>query len=202
MINSHTKGEYLDQPGFWEIFEAAESLDVPIYIHPRTPAPNILAPYAERGFEMAFHGFQAEVGLHILSIITAGVFDRFPGLKLVIGHLGEGLPYYLYRMDYMQWHTERPGLRGNKEPLKLKRKISDYMKENIYITTSGMPWPPAIKFAIEVLGPDQVLYAMDYPYEIEANEVKMMDDMEISDELKKKIFQTNAEQVFKLQSSI
>jgi 5-carboxyvanillate decarboxylase len=191
VVNSHTEGEYLDDPKFWEIFEAAESLNAPIYIHPREPGPQMLQPYLERGIERAFWGFNVEVSLHTLGLITAGVFDRFPNLKIVIGHAGEGIPYMLYRIDY--WEKR-------KKPFmpKLKMLPSDYMKRNIYITTSGMPWGPAIQFAQSVLGVDRVMYAMDYPYEFEIDEVTMTDDIPISAEDKKKLFQTNAETVFSL----
>jgi 5-carboxyvanillate decarboxylase len=191
VVNSHTEGEYLDDPKFWGIFEAAEALNVPIYIHPREPGPQMLQPYLQRGIERALWGFNVEVSLHTLALITAGVFDRFPNLKIVIGHGGEGLPYMLYRIDY--WERR-------KKPFmpKLQMLPSDYMRRNIYITTSGLPWGPAIQFAQSVLGADRVMYAMDYPYEFEIDEVTMTDDIPMSDADKKKFFQTNAETVFSL----
>ncbi|HVB87989.1 MAG TPA: amidohydrolase family protein [Candidatus Dormibacteraeota bacterium] len=191
VVNSHTEGEYLDDPKFWDIFEAAEALNVPIYIHPREPGPQMLQPYLRRGMERALWGFNVEVSLHTLALITAGVFDRFPNLKIVIGHGGEGIPYMLYRIDY--WETR-------KKPFmpKLKMLPSDYMRRNIYITTSGLPWGPAIQFAQSVLGVDRVMYAMDYPYEFVIEEVTMTDDIPMSDMDKKKLFQTNAENVFSL----
>lgn len=191
VVNSHTDGEYLDDPKFWDIFEAAEALNVPIYIHPREPGPQMLQPYLRRGMERALWGFNVEVSLHTLALITAGVFDRFPNLKIVIGHGGEGIPYMLYRIDY--WQTR-------KKPFmpKLEMLPSDYMRRNIYITTSGLPWGPAIQFAQSVLGVDRVMYAMDYPYEFVIEEVTMTDDIPMSDMDKKKLFQTNAENVFSL----
>jgi 5-carboxyvanillate decarboxylase len=192
IINSHTQGEYLDDPKFWEIFEAAEALNAAIYLHPQTPSPEMLKPYLVRGFERAILGFQAEVALHTLAIIRSGAFDRFPKLKIVIGHGGEGLPYMLYRIDYFYAHgkTVHTG--------QTKGKPSDYMKSNIFITTSGLPWAPAITMAQSVLGVDRVLYAMDYPYEYVVEEVAMTDNFPISDDDKKKLFQTNAEKVFGL----
>jgi 5-carboxyvanillate decarboxylase len=193
VINSHTKGEFLDDEKFWDILEAAEANEAPIYIHPRNPAPAMLEPYLSRNLEAGILGFTADVALHTIALITSGAFDRFPKLKLVIGHGGEGIPYMLYRIDYMQ-RAVREG-RGLK---KLAKRPSDYMKENIYITTSGMAWEPAIKFAQETLGVDRVLYAMDYPYQADAAEVIAMDSMAISDFDKKRFFQANAETVFKL----
>lgn len=193
VINSHTKGEYLDDQKFWEILEAAEANDAPIYIHPRNPAPSMLEPYLSRRLEAGILGFTADVALHTIAMITAGVFDRFPRLKLVIGHAGEGLPYMLYRIDYMQ-----RAVREGRGALRLEKRPSDYMKENVYITTSGMAWEPAILFAQSVLGVDRVLYAMDYPYQADPDEVLAMDALAISDADKKRFFQTNAERVFSL----
>jgi 5-carboxyvanillate decarboxylase len=196
IINSHTRGEYLDDPRFWAIFEAAEALDAPIYIHPTPPPAPVIGPYLARGLEGPLAGFSAEVYLHTLAIITSGALDRFPKLKIVIGHLGEGLPYLMYRLDYMQHHAARPGLRSKKDGTRLRKKISDYLRENIYITTSGMAWAPAIRFAQEVMGVDRVLYAMDYPYQFDKAEVDATDALEISDADKKKLYQTNAEELF------
>jgi 2,3-dihydroxybenzoate decarboxylase len=196
VINSHTKGEYLDDPKFWAIFEAAEALDVPIYLHPRTPAPKMLAPMLEVGMESAMFGFGVEVALHTLRIIAAGVFDRFPRLKVVIGHCGEALPFWLYRVD----HMHRAAVRSGRHPRlkKLERRPSEYLKENIYITTSGMAWEPVVSFCQSVLGMDRVLYAMDYPYQYLPAEVKVYDDLPLSAADKKMLFQTNAEMLFSL----
>ena len=160
IINSHTRGEYLDDPKYWEIFEAAQALDAAIYLHPQTPPPDMVMPYLARGFERAIMGFAHEMSLHVLGLMTSGVFDRFPKLKIVIGHGGEGLPYMLYRIDYMYENARYPFMK------KVKKLPSDYMKENFYITTSGLPWAPAITMAQSVLGMDRVLYAMDYPVSV------------------------------------
>jgi 2,3-dihydroxybenzoate decarboxylase len=193
VINSHTKGEFLDDEKFWELLEAAEANNAPIYIHPRNPAPAMLEPYLSRRLEAGILGFTADVALHTIALITSGAFDRFPKLKLVIGHGGEGIPYMLYRIDYMQ-RVVREG-RGLK---KLKKRPSDYFKDNIYITSSGMAWEPAIRFAHQTLGVDRVIYAMDYPYQADASEVVALDNMAISDADKKQFFQSNAEKLFSL----
>jgi 5-carboxyvanillate decarboxylase len=192
IINSHTRGEYLDDPKYWEIFEAAQALNAAIYLHPQTPPPDMVMPYLKRGFERAIMGFAHELSVHILGLITSGVFDRFPRLKMVLGHGGEGLPYMLYRIDYMYEHSRSPFQK------KINKLPSDYMKENIYITTSGLPWAPAITMAQSVLGVDRVLYAMDYPYQFVPEEVAMTDNFPISAADKKKLFQLNAEKVFSL----
>jgi 2,3-dihydroxybenzoate decarboxylase len=196
IVNSHTRGEYLDEPKFWEIFEAAESLGVPIYLHPNTPSPRMVGPFLDRGLDGAVFGFAVETSLHILRIVFSGVFDRFPKLRMVAGHLGEGLPYWLFRIDFMHQRLTANNRYANVP--KLQKKPSDYLKENFYVTTSGMAWQPPILYAQSVLGMDRVLYAMDYPYQFVPDEVKVTDDLPISDADKKKLYQTNAERVFAL----
>lgn len=196
IINSHTHGEYLDDPKFWPIFEAAESLDTPIYLHPNTPSPAMIGPLLESGLDGAVYGFAVETGMHLLRIITAGVFDRFPRLKLVVGHLGEALPFWLYRLDYMHGATVRAGRYPFMKPL--KRKVSDYLKENVWVTTSGMAWAPAIMFCREVLGPERVLYAMDYPYQYAPDEVAAQDCLPLATADLRAFYQTTAEDLFHL----
>jgi predicted TIM-barrel fold metal-dependent hydrolase len=118
---------------------------------------------------------------------------------LVIGHLGEGMPVQLYRFDWMQSNADGvPGLRGGQKPVVLEHPVSHYFRTNIWITTSGVAWEPGIKFCMEVLGPDRVLYAMDYPYQQSSDEVAVYDRMGLSAEHKKMLMQTNAETVFRI----
>jgi len=196
IINSHTQGEYLSDPKFWDIFAAAEAHDVPIYLHPNSLPKNMLAPFQECGLDGAIYGFGVETGLHALRIITSGVFDRFPKLQMIIGHMGEALPFWAYRLDYMHQATVKSKRYESIKPL--LKKPSDYLKENFIITNSGVAWEPAIKFTQSVIGVDRVMYAMDYPYQYAVDEVTVMDNMQMSDEDKKKFFQTNAQRVFKI----
>lgn len=196
ILNSHTRGEYFDDPKFWEIFEAAEALDVPIYLHPNTPSRAMIEPFLERGLDGAIYGFGVETGLHLLRIIVSGVFDRFPKLRIVVGHLGEALPFWLFRLDFM--HGRMVGARRYQKVEALRKKISDYLRENVWITTSGMAWEPAIMFVRSVMGADRVMYAMDYPYQFVPDEVSVTDNLPITDAEKKAFYQTNAESVFSL----
>jgi 5-carboxyvanillate decarboxylase len=196
VINSHTRGEFLNDKKYWQIFEAAEALNVPIYVHPSGPPPAMVQPFIERGLDGAIYGFAVECGLHLLTIITSGVFDRFPKLQVVFGHLGEGMPFWIPRLDYM--HRAQVNSKRYEVLQPLKRKVSDYLRENIYITTSGMCWAPAVMFCRSVLGNDRVLYAMDYPYQFVPEEVADMDNLPVTAAEKKAFFQTNAEAVFKL----
>jgi 2,3-dihydroxybenzoate decarboxylase len=196
VVNSHTQGRYLDEPEFWPIFEAAEALDVPVYIHPNTPPPAMIAPFLPRGLDGAIFGFAVETGLHLLRIVVGGVFDRFPKLKIVVGHLGEGLPFWLFRLDFM--HRSMVGSKRYPGAQPLKKKPSDYLRENVWVTTSGMQWAPAILFCQQVLGFERVLYAMDYPYQFVPEEVRVTDEMAISEAQRELLYRTNAERLFKL----
>lgn len=196
IINSHTHGEYLSDQKFWDIFATAEALGVPIYIHPNTPPAKMIQPFLECGLDGAIFGFGVETGLHALRIITAGVFDRFPKLQIIIGHMGEALPYWAYRLDYMHRATVVSQRYASVQPL--KRKPSDYLRENFYITNSGVAWEPAIKFAQATLGAGRIMYAMDYPYQHSVDEVIALDNMSMDAEDKKRFFQTNAEKAFNI----
>ena len=198
VLNSHFQGHYIDEKEYWPILEALEANDLALYIHPTAPwrAP----AYEDRGFFGALGGFPHDVWLHTMGIIFSGAFDRFPKLRLVIGHLGECMPLHLYRFDWMQSNADGvPGLRGGQSAVKLKETVSHYFHNNIWVTTSGVGWEPGIKFCQDVLGPDRVIYAMDYPYQQSSDEVAAYDRMSsISPENKKKLMQENAEHVFRL----
>lgn len=196
MVNSHTLGHYLDEPQFDPILRAVADAGQILYIHPQSPPDALIAGMVEAGLDGAVFGFGVEVAYHTLRLITSGVFDRYPGLQLMIGHGGEAVPYWLYRTDYMH----RAGVASQRyERIKpLKRSLFQTVQENLLVTTSGMPFPPAIKLCIEVMGEDRVLYAMDYPYEYVADEVRAHDLLDISGTAKKKLMQTNAERWFQL----
>jgi 2,3-dihydroxybenzoate decarboxylase len=194
IVNSHTNGEYLDDPKFWAIFEAAEALRAPIYLHPNTPSRRMIGPMLERGLEVAIYGFQVETGFHALSLIVAGVFDRFPNLQIVLGHLGEGLPFWMYRIDHM--HAQSVGSGRYRNWVRLQRKPSEYLRAHFHVTSSGMPWAPALAFVQGVMGEDRVLYAMDYPYQYVPEEVRMSEEAPMSPEARVKFFQGNAERLF------
>jgi predicted TIM-barrel fold metal-dependent hydrolase len=201
VINSHFRGRYLDELPYWPILEALEAHDAALYIHPTIPARSWSQPYEFRGFGGALAGFSHEVWMHTMGFIMSGAFDRFPKLRLVIGHMGEAMPLLLYRFDWMQSNADgREGLRGGAPAVKLRHKISHYFRNNIWITTSGQGWEPSIKFCMQVLGADRVIYAMDYPYQQSADEVAAYDSFDMSPEHKKMLMQTNAERVFRLRA--
>jgi 5-carboxyvanillate decarboxylase len=194
VINSHTQGEYLSDQKFWDIFAAAEQHNTPIYLHPNALPRNMIEPFQECGLDGAIYGFGVETGLHALRIVTAGVFDRFPRLQLILGHMGEALPFWAYRLDYMHRATVLSQRYPSVKPL--LRKPSDYLRDNFHITNSGVAWEPAIRFTQSIVGADRVLYAMDYPYQHAVEEVIALDAMDMLASDKKKFFQSNAEKLF------
>jgi len=196
MVNSHTHGHYLDEPQFDPIFRALADTGQPLYIHPQTLPDAMIGGMIEAGLDGAIFGFGVETGMHLLRLITTGIFDRYPDLQIAVGHGGEAIPYWLYRIDFMH----KAGVASQRyERLKpLKKGMVDCLRENVLATTSGLPFPPAIKLMLEVMGENRVMYAMDYPYEYVADEVRAHDLLDIPDATKKKLMQTNAERVFGL----
>lgn len=199
VINSHTNGEYLDDLKYWPILEAAAALDAPIYVHARAPSPAMAEPYAKYHLDDAIWGFQAEAGLHGMRLIMSGVFDRFPRLKIVLGHMGEGIPYWLHRVDSM--HRAGAGSQmaadhGIEWRPKLKARPSEYFKQNFLITTSGMNYSPVLEFCIRELGADNIMWAIDYPYQQAADAVSFLDAAPISAADREKIYHGNAERAF------
>ncbi|NLP83584.1 amidohydrolase [Microbacterium sp. CFH 90308] len=196
ILNDHIRGSYIDDPRFAPILAELEALDVPLYLHPHSPPNSMIAPYREAGLDGAIHGFGASAGLHLLRIITSGVFDRHPRLRVVVGHLGEGLPFWLFRIDHMHAKQVASGRYEQIQPL--RQRPSEYFSTNIWLTTSGMPWEPAIMFTRDVVGADRVMYAMDYPYQFEESEVAAQDALPISDAEKSAFFELTARRVFGL----
>ncbi|MEB3980502.1 amidohydrolase family protein [Mycobacterium sp. 663a-19] len=196
IINSHTRGEYLDEDKFWPILEAAEDLGAAIYLHPRCPSAGMAQPMRKHDLVAAIWGFQADTGLHAMRLMSSGVFDRFPRLTIVLGHMGEAVPYWLHRIDRFR---EIPTSSRNVRP-HLELTFTEYLKRNFYITTSGMPWDPALKFNIDALGADNIMFAVDYPYEDTTEAVRFLDNATIAVADKHKIYHENAERVFRIQS--
>lgn len=195
IINSHTMGEYLDAPKFRPIFEAAEALDMPIYLHPREPAPSMVTPYLDYGLFFATWGFAAETALHAMRLIMSGTFDRFPKLKIVLGHMGEGIPFWLQRIDNRYLLELKIGATD-----KLAKMPSQYFLDNFVITTAGVTSMPALRLSLDVLGVERILFAADFPYEDDAEAVRFMDNAAVTEAERKQIYETNAQRVFKLKA--
>ena len=191
IINSHTKGEYLDDKKFWPILEAAEVLNAPIYLHPRTPAPSMIEPYLDYGLYFAGWGFAVETSLHAMRMIMSGVFDRFPELKIILGHMGEGLPFWLDRIDNRYLLQVKIGAVPE-----MKKLPSEYFRSNFVITTAGMTYAAPLRLSLEMLGSEKVLFAADYPYEVVPEAVEFMDTVDVTEEARHQIYHENAEALF------
>lgn len=190
-VDSHINGEYLDNKKYWPIFEKAEELDVPVYIHPREPSPDMIKPYlAYPGLPFAMWGYAAEAGLHAVRLICSGLFDEFPQLKIILGHMGEGLPFWLWRLDNMWQRSQLAEQR--------KRTPGEYFKDNFFVSTSGMFSQPALMCTYLALGADNILFAVDYPSESAVEAVQFMDTAPICASDKEKIYHLNTEKLLRL----
>ena len=193
MINSHTKGEYLDDPKFWPIFEAAQALDVPIYLHPREPSPAMAGPFISPRATGSIWGYAAETGLHALRLILGGVFDNFPRLQIILGHGGEALPFFADRIDTRYAVELAPG--GARS---LKFQPSHYLRENFIVTTSGMNWKQPVELCLAVMGPERVMFAADWPFEDASEAVRTFDAIGLDETLVRRVYEDNARRVFRL----
>jgi 2,3-dihydroxybenzoate decarboxylase/5-carboxyvanillate decarboxylase len=193
LVNSHTNDEYYDQEKYYPIFEAAESLDAAIYLHPRAPMMGLDRPFDKYWMEAALWGYGVETSTHALRLIFCGLFDRFPKLKIVLGHMGEGLPFWLTRLDFM--HDEAV-ITGNAPKLQLTP--SEYFRRNFVITTSGQENHLALKYSLDMLGDDNVMWAIDYPYQPMESAVRFMEAAPISDLVKAKVFGETAARIFQI----
>lgn len=159
------KALYYDAPEYLDFWRTAAELDVPVYIHPRVAEDAIAARHSDypqlRG---AAWGFHVETGEHLLRIILAGVFDKVPSAKLIVGHMGEIVVYWAWRIDHRirreGWHEWE---RQNGKSLSLS--VTEFLRRNVYITTSGVFDTAGLRHALDVMGPDRILYSVDYPYE-------------------------------------
>lgn len=190
MINGHTRGEYLDNTRFWPIFEAAEALDVPIYLHPSNPHPAVLEAYYKDYPVLGYApwGYAVETGTHVLRLILSGVFDRFPKLQMVIGHMGELLPFALWRAD---------GRLTPKYP-HLKKSVRRYFLEHFHLTTAGVFSTPELLCTANVVGFDRLLFSVDYPFESNEEAVRWFDTLPIADSDRARLAHLNAERLLKL----
>ena len=160
MLDGTIDGRFLDDPGFLPVFEAAVALKVPLYLHPAPPPESVRKAYFsglpdELGhlLSIAGWGWHAETALHVLRLIVSGLFERLPDLRLIIGHMGEGLPFALARSS---------GILSS--PAKLSRSVADTLRSNVWLTTSGYFTPEPFRCAREVVGFDRLLFSVDYPF--------------------------------------
>lgn len=195
VISGKCNGHYLDHESFKPLLATAERLNVPIYLHPGEPS--------EKLFEELYSGLPNGVGnplsisgwgwhmencLHSLRLVLSGVFDEFPNLKIIIGHMGEGIPFYLDRADKkMAYQTTH-----------LKKSIKEYFMSNFYITTSGFFSNETLNCALDVFGADKIIFAIDYPYSSNKEGMEFLNSTNLSEEDLEKISYKNAEKLLNL----
>ena len=196
MLSGTYNGRFFDHPEFLPVFYKAQDLNVPLYMHPAPISENIASSYYQSDqwpaiagamFAGAGYGWHLDSGIGIIRLIISGIFDKLPSLKLISGHWGEMVPFYLNRLDDQLGKT-----------LKLDRKISEYYKSSIYITPSGLFSESQLQFAISQVGSDQILYSGDYPFLIDKNTRSFLENVSILNEDKEKIGYKNAESLFHL----
>jgi uncharacterized protein len=194
VINGHVQGRYLDDKFFWPIFERAEALHVPIYLHPTPPPKPVIeasyggfAPIVTDLFAGPGWGWHIETAIHVIRIILGGTFDRYPGLQLVVGHMGETLPFMLQRLDVMPMAMT-----------KLSRPISSYLRENIHYTFSGFNFTPTFLDLLLQVGVDRIMFSADYPYSSMSQARAFLDQLPVSSADRERIAHGNAERLLGL----
>ncbi|KJK18160.1 amidohydrolase [Burkholderiaceae bacterium 16] len=190
LVNGHTQGKYYDDPAYDAFWERMQELDVPMYLHPTDAyaMPHVYAGHPE--ISGAAWGWGVETASHALRLLFSGVFDRFPRLKIILGHMGEGLPFQRWRFD-SRFAVYSHGIR-------LAKKPSDYIGSNIVITTSGVCSPAALNGAIAEMGAEAVLFSVDYPYESTAIAADFIEQAPMDDATRSLVCHGNAERILKL----
>ncbi len=194
VIHGHNRGRYLDNKLFWPILECAEKLNAPIYLHP-TPPPQAVIDVSYGGFAPAVTdmfaasgwGWHIETAVHIVRIILGGVFDAFPKLQFVIGHLGEALPFMLPRLDSMTTAVT-----------KLQRPVSHYLRNNVHYTISGFNFPAAFIDMLLEVGVERIMFSADHPYASMAAARAFLEQIPVSAADRERIAHGNAEKLFGL----
>ena len=193
MVHGLTNGVFFDDKRFWPIFERAQALDVPLYVHPAAPHSAVVDAYYKdyvKDFPAILNaawGFTVETATQGIRLVLSGVFDAYPDLKIILGHMGEGLPFLLWRIDHA---LSRPG----------NRRISfrEQFSRHFYITTSGNFSTPALLCSMMELGVDRILFSVDWPFVQNVPGTKWMSELQLSAEDKTKILSGNAKRLLKM----
>jgi predicted TIM-barrel fold metal-dependent hydrolase len=196
LINGHTRGRYFDDEFFWPILERAEALGVPLYLHPTPPPRPVVeasyagdfAPGVAEGLATAAWGWHVETATHVLRLILGGAFDRYPGLQLVVGHMGEGLPFFLPRLE----------LALPKEVTRLDRPVGDYLRENVHYTFGGFNWTQAFLELLLQVGAARIMFSTDHPYASMEEARAFLDGLPVGPAERERIAHGNAERLLGL----
>jgi predicted TIM-barrel fold metal-dependent hydrolase len=194
-VNGHIQERYMDDTFFWPVLEAIEAMNLPLYIHPTQPPRGVVEAYYA-GFSPELTsilskpgwGWHIETAVHVIRMILGGVFDRFPKLQVIVGHLGEGLPFMQERMNAVL----------NPRLTKLKRTVGEYLKENVYYTTSGWNYTASFQNLLAEVGVDRIMFSCDYPYGSMSKSVAFLEGLTLNEGDKEKIAFKNASALMKL----
>jgi predicted TIM-barrel fold metal-dependent hydrolase len=193
MIHGLANGQWLDDKRFWPIFERAQALDVPVYMHPAIPHPAVAEVYYKDYLKeypallTAAWGFGVETSTQAIRMVLSGMFEAYPRLKIILGHLGEGLPFLLWRIDMA---LGRQGSRGS--------SFRDTFREHFWITTSGNFSTAALLCSVMEMGTDRILFSVDYPFVLNPPGMKWMQDIPLGPEDRAKIYGGNAQRLLKI----
>ena len=195
MIHGQTHGIFLDHPSVRPILATAARLDVPIYVHPAPPPPVVtevyysgLPPEISACLSTSGWGWHAECGMHLLRMVVAGVFEELPGLKIIAGHMGEGIPFHLDRIQDMLG----PVVTGH------SLSVSDTLRRNLYLTTSGYNYDAPLQCALATFGADHVLFSVDHPFGNSQKATDYLRSAPLDDGDREKIAHGNAESLLRL----
>lgn len=191
MINGATNGLYLDDPSAEIFWERAAALRAPVYIHPNNPVdhPAMYAGHPELWGPMWSWG--VETATHAMRIVTAGVFERHPDATIILGHMGEAIPFQLWRIDG-RWAI------ANREGRTLREPPSHYIRKNVMVTTSGVCSAEPLHCALDALGEDNVMFSADYPFERTAEASRFIESVDVSEDLRRRICWDNAVRILGL----
>jgi predicted TIM-barrel fold metal-dependent hydrolase len=197
LINGHTRGRFLDDREFWPIFERAQRLGVPIYLHPTEPPPAVydayygdLPPRIAQTLATSGWGWHVDTGLHALRLIVGGVLDEYPQLQIIVGHMGEALPFFMARSS-----------RNLQRQAGMSKPLEGYMAENFHFTTSGLFTYPPLRCLLDVVGADRVMFSVDYPYSTNQEGRDFIHRAPISETDREKLAFRNAERLLGLGAS-
>jgi predicted TIM-barrel fold metal-dependent hydrolase len=196
LVNGATDGRFLDDPAFEPILARAEALDLPIYLHPGIPSQAVRNAYYDGlpgnfSFSMALStwGWHADTAIHTLRLVLSGALDRHPGLKIVIGHMGEALPFMLDRID---------ATTAAEAKVRLKRSVRQTILDQVWITTSGFFTIVPFMAALMSFGVDRIMFSVDYPFASNARARAFLDELPVSPADRAKIAHGNADRLLRL----
>ncbi|KTD00358.1 amidohydrolase family protein [Fluoribacter gormanii] len=185
--SNYTPAKYLDEKAFDEFWGYIHGNNIPVYLHPRGIPEGRVATYSPyQALHGSTWGFHVETAEHVLRLMLSGLFDKYPNLKIIIGHMGEMLPFWAWRLDH------RLNEEGWREKLECKRTITEYLNTNIFLTTSGFFDTPSLMHAISTVSTDRIMFSVDYPYEDNLKASQWLDSVQLDDEDKMKISYLNA----------